>query len=833
MSVKDCSFCGREGLLLYPVRYAVACPAGAEKAPKLKESFLIEGAPSDVATARYTLRAIRTGYLYTYDEKRDRLKAYIVMPKGYLWKFPHNQPPPVLISDKPPCISLLDTSLSICVDVNHSDSDPAGIFWIGWSNTAWTSTLIKKVKNDEWRRKHMRSVDIPHMLTGLRDRHTGEFEKNYKNISHFSMTEKEMKLAFGYSNTPVSHELDRLAQAGTLISIFKKQTSIQKGFIVAIDDPVGITNDLSELTIPTNHSGFDAELYRGKIIEEILQSTESAVREKARREYKFDTSQKKIDEDIPSPDGVSYSDVKQVIAVLKAGGPSKLAKQKERERKKYGENEIGRQQAAEDLAWDELTTTDKKPILNAKKRSDLPALYQASLKNFEEKGIALAEVHVRWLKSEQLSNWMDGVHDSADLTSGFSYRESLGQCIGNAAATQACDKQLSAWLSNADVENHKNLYARAMLFNQTDVINSSVTEIKGGDVKLKNILSIYKQGFDRLKGKKEMRFIDRLIFIATNSMLKALAQNVDLAMKNLVLINLTLLAETVVSASTRSVQEIQNWILLEASKKGFFNAENTMGGRPAKNNVPTGPVVSPSAAYELDVAKLEQEGRISAGSMKNIKIPGYEITAKWLSSSVDFNMGSVAVFLQFAAFGFAVRDLKKGDKFENHVYLWKLGFAVMSLSGSLVELVGTVLSKAPTHPLAVAIKSHWAKGESAGAKTLAVGKVVGVIAGLATAAFDFYLAYRAFNSDEKILGRLYIANGILGASLALAGYMAATVFWPLFIVALILSLVIAIVKESPIKKWLRHCYFSADFDQVNGYATLEEELAELNSVLGG
>jgi hypothetical protein len=83
MGLETCSFCDRKGLLLYPVRYAVACPAGAEKAPGLSGNFKIENAPAEIATAKYTLRAIRTGFLYTYDEKRDRLKGYLVMPGGY------------------------------------------------------------------------------------------------------------------------------------------------------------------------------------------------------------------------------------------------------------------------------------------------------------------------------------------------------------------------------------------------------------------------------------------------------------------------------------------------------------------------------------------------------------------------------------------------------------------------------------------------------------------------------------------------------------------------------------------------------------------------------
>ena len=837
MVAKDCSFCGREGLLIYPVRYAIACPAGADRAPELSGNFQIEGAPAEVATAKYTLRAIRTGYLYTYDEKRDRLKAYVVMPQGYLWNFPYKEPPPVLNSGQPRCSNPVDTALSMCVDVRHSEGDQAGILWIGWSNTAWTPALIKKVKNDEWRRKHMRGVDIPYMLTGLRDRHVGEFEKNYKSVSHFAMAGTEMKKAFSFSNTQISHETGRKDKAIQLINIFKMQTSIKKGFIVALDDPVGMTNDLSELTLPTDESGFNTQFYRGKIVEEVIRSAEKAVRDRARHDFDFDLAQKKIDERIPSADGVPYSDVKKIWEVVTAGGTGNIAKRKEDERKKYGVSEAGQRKAAEDRAWNELTIDDDKPVLDTRKLAEFPALYDSELKKFERNGVALAQAHAAWLKSDQLCRWMDGVHDGDDLSSGFAYRESLAQCIGKAAATNACDKQLNAWLSAADVENPTNLYARAMLFNQTEIINVVAPHIKGGDIKLKYILSIYKQGADRLKKGEYLRLIDRLVFSGMNSLLKGLGQNINLAMRNLAIINLSLLSRTVISVSNHSPHKIREWIVHEASEKGIKfdvdrGARNSNLPMAAQKTLNERLLHSGDLAYEIDVAQLEQEGRISPGSIKNVKIPSYKIIEDLFGSSRDFNAASVGVVLQFAAFAFAFRDFKNGDRFDNVAYFSKFAISVISLGGSFLELVGTTIEKAPTHPLAAALQSHWAGYNEYGKKVLALGKRASFLGGMLTAIFDFCMAIKSFKEGDDLLGVFYLTSSVLGASLAVAALIGSVVFWPLFMVSLVLAIIIAIAKESPLRKWFKHCFFASDYTPEKGYSTLEEELSALNNLLG-
>jgi hypothetical protein len=164
----NCSYCGRRGILIYPVRYAIACPNGQADLPGLQDNFKVVGGPIDVAPAKYVLRALRTGYLYTYEEKRKRLKAYIVLPRGALWEFPIEYEPVVEPEFMNGCCQdMVSVSLSYCIDIEILPCEMMGNIWVGWSNVVWTKSTVAKASNPDWRKKHMQCIDAQEMLSGI------------------------------------------------------------------------------------------------------------------------------------------------------------------------------------------------------------------------------------------------------------------------------------------------------------------------------------------------------------------------------------------------------------------------------------------------------------------------------------------------------------------------------------------------------------------------------------------------------------------------------------------------------------------------------------------
>ncbi|NYE61785.1 hypothetical protein FHW58_002992 [Duganella sp. 1224] len=65
----------------------------------------------------------------------------------------------------------------------------------------------------------------------------------------------------------------------------------------------------------------------------------------------------------------------------------------------------------------------------------------------------------------------------------------------------------------------------------------------------------------------------------------------------------------------------------------------------------------------------------------------------------------------------------------------------------------------------------------------------------------------AYTENDKLLAILYVSNASLGLVLSLAGYFSLAIFWPLFVAALLLAIVIFVLKKSALTKWLSHCFF--------------------------
>jgi hypothetical protein len=506
-----------------------------------------------------SLRALRPGYLYTYDEKRRRLRAYMVLEDGIMWSFTPGQRSPQASAEglmTQGCANRGDLAfetLGRCVDVEHTPGvDEATNLWIGWSNVQWTPALVESVYQESWRKLHMQCVNVPSMMAGSAV-DTGEFRANYGKVAHFAMDEQAVKAAFDFSNRDTQSEIrQRRRNLPNRIGDAMAESPNKKGFVVAVNDPVGVANDLSELTVPSANNGFDEDIYWKATSAQLIQRAEMGIRARARESTRMSYAvSKEIQQVDMNPgfmapgSGGGAADLGQLYRLatgfFKTGS---LTKAMEDDNRRAADVPAA-QQEAEDDDWLEASTRineqgKRVPVLDERAlKEEFPKQYQQALDAFHPAWHALAQAHADWLNCQLLSDWMLGNTDRQDIRSGYAYSESCAQAIGAGAGTEMCMKVLNDWLSESRLSNTRNIFARALAFNQDDLMNSADAKIHGSDIQYENFMNIYKgsvKKFEDRHGQVSLR--DRLVLTAGNVIVATLSNAAESAGKKLVMIRL-------------------------------------------------------------------------------------------------------------------------------------------------------------------------------------------------------------------------------------------------------------------------------------------------------
>ena len=848
--------CDRQSVLIYPVRYAVACPRGAAKAPALSGNFKIDGrAPQSVGTAKYTLRALRQGYLYTYDEKRKQLSAYMVLDDGSLWCFPPDTTPPPGAKDArtQSCITMGETefeSLGRCVSVAHTPgSDEATNLWIGWSNVRWTKDLVhNKITDTAWRKQHMQCINVPAMIAGGAV-DTGEFQATQSKVAHFAMDDQAMKDAFDFSNRAPKDEIRlRQRKIAKRIGDAMAQSPLKKGFVVAVNDPIGIANDLAELTVPNLNNGFDPEIYWKFLSAQLVERAKAGIRGNAKAmtglSYRMSQTAQNVNEvnsrirNYNAPPMADWTGLYRLIkGVFKTGS----FEQAEKEENARMANIPATIEASADEAWEEASTkVDEKGIrtsvLDEAALENFPHEYQQALEAFKPKWQPLVQAHADWLKSQLLAEWMAGNHDVKDIRSGYAYSESCAQAIGTAAGTEACKKVLDDWL-NGKTADIRNVYARALMFNHEQLMAAADAQVHGSDIQYENFLNIYKgaaQQVEKLGNAANLR--DRLVVTTANQIVGILTRGARGAALGYVTIRLSLQAGVRLKPSQVSKLAVRDWTLEQARALGLELDGDRTDQRAAatqvgKQVIKAAPPSDPNiVAYEMDTDALVKDGKLEASAIKAIKVPGVDTAKKWLGSSKEFNLGVATAVFQMATLVFATKDLAGSDQFNQRENTMKFAACIASVMGNIIETASETVAKAESHPLSAYITRQWANAERYSEYGKWGGRTLGAIAGLVLAGYDlFHNAPEAWGINEKGLARLYVASGILGAYISVSAVFGSIpFFWPVLILSILVGIAIAHFKASALKDWISRCKFSSG----EHYNSLDAELAAFKSSVG-
>lgn len=513
-----CSLCNRKSLLIYPARYAVAAPRGAEKVPNFSGTkFRITQAPASIHPAKYALRALREGYLYTYDEKRKIVTGYDVRWNGYLLKYPGGlidqgdiQTEELEISQMTgACRARGDNrfeGLGRCIDIVHEPTDPAGNLWIGWSNILWNEQKITAdIHKEQWRKGHMQCINIPNMVAGAAD-HTMEFQAAIKYLCQFALKQDELKASFEFSNSGIELCDAQQRYAEIIARAMQGPSKTGKGFVIAVNDPVGLTNDLAELTYPSPSNGFSEDLHRKSMTVTFLHTAEKSIRANAEQQAR---SSYGISKTIAAQNEYAMANHQELapdilglaryVSAAWGGEGNKELRQSSQDIEKTvvekSDEEWKRVSACIDPYYTSVGKIDNTGKVCVKKT--FAEDYAQALKDHQPKLSELTKAHVAWLKSEQLADWMHGIHDSDDIVDGYAYCESFTQCIGKAIGIEECRKVLIAWADQPGFADKRALFKRALVYNNADIASAAESHVTHKNVNYKNMLKVYKESFTK------------------------------------------------------------------------------------------------------------------------------------------------------------------------------------------------------------------------------------------------------------------------------------------------------------------------------------------------
>ncbi|MFL9885167.1 hypothetical protein PQR66_19145 [Paraburkholderia agricolaris] len=519
--VQTCPFCDRSGLPILPLRYAVARTDLGGKAPDVVAPFNAGKVALPGESAKYTLRILRPGYLYVFDEVRGEWGAYIVNGQGLLYHFDIHAKVPPQVPDKTfneTCVRKADPYLARCITVK--DAAQAGNIWLAFSDVMWTENVLAAHSEAAYRKRHMRCINMADVRAQKAAAHVDTFSK-LKNVAEFS---KVLKPDTGATNArdalakqaaTLEQQIKQMEQArtahpltGSAARVEQKQEAEARARLAELKQNMAGTW-LPEVTIvsdralgfsqqPLNFLGDQSKglMEWGKQVAKPYEAVMVAVPDPAgiaaelallmRIRMQAFMRDERNDKDRPRKTALSGV-IEQIRDAIRIQAEQDFVDDRE---KRAQHDEQGYSMSAGLMggmqvpgnaalaAMDRAITPDQlrqagddawkkyDDLYSDKQRTDWQNGFNAALQSFDQSVIGpLALAHRDLIKGDRFHNYFDCNFDSTVVASGVVYTIVFGQCI---AGTQ--DKGCSADLYNewlqGNLTDKRNILLRALCLNQ-------------------------------------------------------------------------------------------------------------------------------------------------------------------------------------------------------------------------------------------------------------------------------------------------------------------------------------------------------------------------------
>lgn len=520
-----CKFCGKQGLLIWPMRYGVLGETKKDCLTALPDiSGTLPNAPSIKLThSRYAVRTLRKGYLYLLVDRNNvkRWQGYSITEDGYLNEFPVASPPSVdavftcspdkcglnasmvaiekpeevanayfLFTPDPLTVPMLDLYSSKAVDYAKTGKMQA------FKPKDWVTGSIKQPHS-------LTTAQIPQTLaelvvesksTTVEGKTLGEVIKNSFYPTLFQnghwMYVQYQKTAPILSTFNESY-FDTLAAKAATTRFTKQHAYLAKqkefGAAFVINDPIGITQELNDIRndafTPVQKFLDQKDKYRisndRKLqIAEEIDNLKVALDNNAilRGDAQSKFMQQGLDAELKDMQNAS---------AMHTHTAEQAAKMAELNKKYQVEKDAAVRRAVADAKknWEKcVAKIDMKEI--ERFRQQLEAISKPVL----PKATLFFDDHVAWLQSNLLIDAFDA-YDKNHIPSGACFCHQVADCLLGMSGLPAGAALIDQWAQNHKPDP-KNLLMRAYAQNQDEIeqaIHKNLTELKLHVDKLQSI----------------------------------------------------------------------------------------------------------------------------------------------------------------------------------------------------------------------------------------------------------------------------------------------------------------------------------------------------------
>jgi hypothetical protein len=693
----------------------------------------------------------------------------------------------------------------------------------------WTDAVRKRHDSADYRKKHMRCVDVKAYSASVDAKHCLPIKDVGSKIAEYVLDKTALKKAVGFS--PIPQE-SRKGRAERLIAEAEKLAP-GKGFIVALNDAVGIAAELSALMI--HHASTFANKKENKhplMASLAISQIKVAVEEQA-LEAEQQAAEELANDYISQPDlSVLFSDTAR--------------KRKEAQYDALRTVTPAEAKRAQQHAWEKYRAKFNEAAMHA-----WQAKFETESQKLDQTTIQpLAKAYLAWLGGQDIKQSFQCNYDEDSLDSGEAYTRAVTLAISGTQDKKRCLDYLSQMLSgNFEPEN---FLLNALALNQKslkDQIKKAVgapsidprifpadayigfqggvaEKIAHGDTSLNAYLLTISAPlvklFDGISNKvarplwTAMAMHSRKVFVQVEVTGSKKAFRTRLIRELVKQSGKTMNPremERAVSAQLRNLQAAG--IPLEGTEKKTF----TLLLDPKQvRGIPNG--LTPS-----------QQAKWLAGSihtpvqLENIVMGEWRAALSGAKGAIPFVSGLMAGVWQWAVLDKLGQDEKNAMSHEGHEASGRVWGASFALWANVADLAGRSLARTSSRFKGAAGIAEWFSTWLG-----RIAKGGGFIGGAIVAYWDGKNAIQAYDKKDWVMASLYSASSISGLAVAILPFLSAIPFWGWVAIMflIITTFFIELYKDNKLKVWLEKSYWGS-----RTYKNPEEEQMQFELALKG